>query len=88
MAVGNWLSCLTCNGVLVLEWTAAHNRGGTTEVDTFQGSYETYKNVSKAAGGVIVAELDGGSAEPKSATRLGYRTNRLRKKFLLVGRKC
>ena len=37
---------------------------------------------------VIVAELDGGSAEPKSATRLGYRTNRLRKKFLLVGRKC
>jgi hypothetical protein len=88
LALGKWLSCLTCSGVLILEWTKAHNRAQTSDVDVFEGSFETYKDLAKKAGGVIKAELGDVSrgGKPSSAAKLGYRTNNYKKKFLLVGR--
>jgi len=90
-ALKMWLSCLTCSGVVILEWTKeGHNREQTTEVDVFEGSFQTYKDIAAKAGGVIKAELNDASrsGRPGSASKLGYRTNTYKKKFLFVGRMC
>lgn len=40
MAIQKWLSCLTCGGILILEWTReGHSRGGATSVDVFEVSF-------------------------------------------------
>ncbi len=59
------------------------------QVDVFEGSFQTYKDIAKKAGGVIKAELnDESRGMPTSAKSLGYRTNAYKKKFLLVSRRC